>query len=487
MYLSKSKFCDADQCIKMLWLNSNKPEVKSETNNDGVLKNGTEVGELAKGLFGEYIDIQFDENLSNMIDDTKKALENKNCVICEASFTHDNNFCSVDILVKNGDSYEIYEVKSSTDISDRYRLDASYQYYVLKSLGLNVTKCCVVHINSSYVRNGDLDIKQLFRIVDITDYAVSKFEYIKKSIKDINKYMEQKEEPLCDIGEQCFKPYSCPYFEYCSRHLGEDNVFNIKGMQLKTKLDLYKKGKYKYRDLLDCGISPKYRQVLEFELGLKETIINLKEIKKFLSTLSYPLYFLDFETFQQSIPMYDGISPYMQIPFQYSLHYYLEENGDLQHSEFLAEADIDPRRSLALQLVKDIPMDVCVLAYNMSFEKSVLRKLAELYPDLSEHLMNIHDNMKDLMIPFKDRDYYTRDMHGSFSIKAVLPALFPNDPSLDYHNLDMVHKGDEASEAYANMGSLSEEEREVLRENMLKYCNLDTYAMVKIFGKLKEL
>ena len=218
----------------------------------------------------------------------------------------------------------------------------------------------------------------------------------------------------------------------------------------------------------------------------KPDYIDKNNIKKFLNTLSYPLYFLDFETFQMSIPKYDGVKPYMQIPFQYSLHYYDVDNN-LNHKEFLAQADIDPRRKLAEQLVKDIPKNVCVLAYNMSFEKTVIKNLASLYPDLSKSLMNIYDNIKDLMIPFKSRDYYTKNMHGSYSIKYVLPALFPDDPSLDYHNLELVHNGSEAMDIYANLGKKSKEEQSIIRKNLLKYCYLDTYAMVKIYDKLIEI
>ena len=206
-----------------------------------------------------------------------------------------------------------------------------------------------------------------------------------------------------------------------------------------------------------------------------------------MSTLEYPLYFLDFETYQEAIPQYDGVSPYMQIPFQYSLHVKKSEKSPLEHYEFLAKAGIDPRRSLAESLVNDIPKDVCTIAYNMSFEKTVIKHLSELYPDLSEHLLNIRDNMKDLMIPFKNREYYNKDMQGSYSIKYVLPALFKDDPSLDYHNLDQIHNGSEAMNSFRAMENMDEKELADTRENLLKYCGLDTYAMVKIYDKLKEV
>lgn len=144
------------------------------------------------------------------------------------------------------------------------------------------------------------------------------------------------------------------------------------------------------------------------------------------------------------IPKYIGTKPYAQIPFQYSLHYIETEGGELKHREFLAESGTDPRRKLAEQLCADIPMNVCVTAYNKAFECTRLKELAETFPDLAEHLLNIRDNIVDLLVPFQSGYYYNRAMGGSFSIKSVLPAIFPDDPELDYHNLEGVHNGGEA-------------------------------------------
>ena len=487
MYLSKSKYCSAVQCNKILWLDKYKSEVKEEIDNSSVLDNGTKVGELAKKLFGEYLDVEYSDNLDEMILQTKKYLENDVCNITEASFDYNGNFCSVDILKKNHDKYEIYEVKSSTEVSDIYKDDISYQYYVLSSLGLDVNGAYIVHINSNYVRHGELELNKLFKIVDVLDIVLSKQEEVKNKIDEINKYMESKNEEDKDIGEYCFKPYECPYFKYCTSHLKSPNVFDIRLMSNKKKLELYHNGLYEYDKLLGSDINDKYKEQIDFELNNRKDKIKKDKIKDFLNTLSYPLYFLDFETYQESIPSYDNISPYEQIPFQYSLHYIESNNSKLMHKEYLAIPGDDPRRDLAKHLVNDIPEDVCVLAYNMSFEKNVIKKLSKIYPDLSDHLMNIHDNIKDLMIPFKNRDYYTKNMYGSYSIKYVLPALFPGDPSLDYHNLDMIHNGAEASNTFSTLSTYSEEDQKIIRENMLKYCGLDTYAMVKIWEKLNEV
>lgn len=264
-------------------------------------------------------------------------------------------------------------------------------------------------------------------------------------------------------------------------------MFNISRLQLQKKYELYHKGIVSYEDLLKDKSELNSRQ----ELQVETSVLNLPdhidkaEIKAFLNTLSYPIYHLDFETYQEAVPQFEGGIPYAQIPFQYSLHIE-QEDGTLEHKEFLAKEGTDPRRALAESLCKDMPMNVCSLAYNMSFERTVIQKLADLFPDLEEHLLNIRENMHDLMIPFSKGHYYCDAMQGSYSIKYVLPALCPGDPELDYHNLDGVHNGSEASAAFATMTAHTPEEIKEIRNNLLKYCGLDTYAMVKVLGKLKE-
>ncbi len=485
MSLSKSKYCSGIQCMKILWLDKNKIEERKELN-ESVLSTGNLVHEVAKYLFGNHVNIEFNENLNEMISNTYWALDSyKNIVITEASFNFNNNFCSVDILKKENNTYELYEVKSSTETKDIYLKDISYQYYVLTNLGLNVSKCYLIHLNRNYERIGLLELDKLFKLNDITDIIKDLQNEVKNNIDNINEYLKQENEPISDINMHCISPYDCPYFEYCTKNIEKPNVFNIRDMHANKKFKLFNENKYKYEDLLKEDIDNKYKQQIEFELYNKEPYINKEKIDEFLNTLKEPLYFLDFETYQQPIPLFDHVKPYMQIPFQYSLHYI--ENNELKHKEFLGDGINDPRRELALRLVSDIPDNVTVLAYNMMFEKMVIKSLSELFSDLSEHLMKIYDNMRDLMIPFKNRDYYCKEMKGSYSIKYVLPALFSDDPSLDYHNLDMVHNGSEAMNSYSNLKNLEEEERNKLRYNMLKYCELDTYAMVKIYEKLKEL
>ncbi len=487
VHLSKSKYCRAVQCNKMLWLDKNMPEEKSEIDGQAVLETGIKVGELAKGIFGEYTDIEYNENLFKMICDTQEALKKSPNIITEASFNYQNNFCSVDILKNNKDGMEIYEVKSSTEVKDIYIDDISYQFYILSNLGYKVNKASVVYINNQYIRHGELDLSKLFNIEDVTEIVYSKQDEIKNKIIEIEEYMKQNEEPYCDIGMQCFNPYPCQFWEYCTKSLPENNVFKINKIKKKDAMNLYHNRKISFKDLAEENLNWRFKQQVDFEVFNYEPHIDKQRIREFMKNLYYPIYFLDFETMQQAIPEFDNSKPYQKIPFQYSLHYIEKEGGKLFHKEFLAESGEDPRRNLAENLIKDIPKDVCVTAYNMSFEKGRIKELVEIFPDLEEHLMNIHDHIQDLMIPFSDRMYYCKEMQGSYSIKYVLPALFPNDPDLDYHALPLIHNGGEAMDIFPKIKDMPKEEQKKAREGLLKYCKLDTYAMVKVWEKLKEI
>lgn len=482
--ISKSLYCNYKVCKKMLWLLKNKPEEQMDLGNESVLDNGTEVGALARSYFGNYSLVKYDEVLLNMVMETKKYLKEKKNIICEASFKFNNLFSSVDILKVDDDGVSIYEVKSSTDMKDIYIYDASFQSYILRNLGYKVKSVNIMYLNKDYIFKDELDLKELFIIEDITTKSLVLEKEIKNDIIDLDNTLDNKE-PNIDIDIHCFKPYNCPFFNYCKKDLPRKNVFDVRGLNTNKKIELYKKGIISYEDLIKEDLNQKYIEQIDFTLNNKSPKIDIDNIKEFMSTLTDPLYFLDFETYQDAIPKYNGQGVYEQVPFQYSLHYY--EGNELKHKEYLSKTGIDPRRELAENLVNDIPDNVTVLAYNMSFEKNVIKKLASLYPDLNSHLMSIYNNIKDLMIPFYKRDYYVKEMEGSYSIKTVLPTLFPDEKELDYHNLNMVHNGSEAMSTFRELDNYSKEEQDVIRNNLLKYCELDTYAMVKIYEKLKSI
>ena len=305
------------------------------------------------------------------------------------------------------------------------------------------------------------------------------------------KILSQDEEPDTDLSAHCMKPYPCAFLDYCKRQHGipddEPTVFDLYRMNFTKKLEHYHAGRILFNDVREESLSDKQQMQVECTLNDTEHI-DVAGIREFLNNLSYPLYFLDFETLQQPVPQYDGQRPYQQITFQYSLHIKESADAPYQHKEFLAPSDgQDPRRSLAEQLCKDIPLNVCTLAYNKGFECGRIKELATIYPDLAVHLLNIREHIQDLLIPFQSGYYYVPAMHGSFSIKSVLPALFPNEPSLNYHNLDeRCQNGGNAMTLFPLIEHMSPEEAAASREALLRYCELDTWAMVKVWEKLKE-
>ena len=491
IYLSKSSYCKCVQCEKILWLDKYGKTSEVAENNEAVFETGREVGELAKGLFGDYIDVDSDAKINVRVEKTQKLLENKTKVITEASFIYDNNFCSVDILKNDSDGVEIYEVKSSTKIDDIYLDDAAYQYFVLSNAGLNVKKVSIVYINNEYIRGSELDINQLFKIEDITDTVFQKQDEIESNIEMINNYMEnhgEGNEPVKDIGKYCFDPYSCKYWQYCTKDLPTPNVFDISGMQKRSKFKQYYKGKISFEDLENENINQKYLQQIDFELNNRKPKINRNAIEDLLNSLKYPLYFIDYESCQYAIPEIEGTKAYQQIPFQYSLHIIESEGAPVQHREFLAEADDENLiRNFAECMIRDMPENGSVIVYNKTFEATRNKEIGEMYPDLKSEMERFNSNIVDLMIPFRNRDYYTKEMKGSYSIKYVLPALYPDDPELDYKELSLIHKGDEASNAFLTLKDKSPEEQKEVRKALLEYCKLDTLAMVKIWERFVDV
>ncbi len=489
MNLSKSLYTRGLQCSKSLWLKKYRPDVLTPPDKQtlAVFETGHKVGELACQLFPNGKEVPFEgTTFDEKITLTKKWIEEGTRDIYEATFNYDDVLVMVDILHINDDgSVEIYEVKSSTEVKDIYLHDASIQYYVLKGLGYDVKKTSIVHLNNQYVREEHLEIDKLFTVADVSETVLELQDEIPTYLAYFRKQLANKDtEPDIEIGKQCYKPYECDAKAYCWKHIPEYSIFNISRLNVDKKFTMYHDGIIEFSQITDTFNFSKAQQI-QIEAGQSNaSIINNEAIRKFVDGLSYPLYYLDFETFQQAIPEWKGISPFMQIPFQYSIHIE-HKDGTLEHKEFLAEEGIDPRYELAKRLAEDIPTDVTVLAYNMGFEKGVIKKLAEMFGEFASRLMYIHDNIQDLMIPFQKKDYYTPSMLGSYSIKYVLPALVP-EMAEAYEELDDVQNGGEAMQTYAKLAQM-ENKHEVarLREALLRYCELDTLAMVKILEKLK--
>jgi hypothetical protein len=255
-------------------------------------------------------------------------------------------------------------------------------------------------------------------------------------------------------------------------------------MHLTKKYELYREGIISINDVpLDYPLNKNNKLQLDVHKSGK-AIIDKKAIKNFLSDLSYPLYFMDFETFQPAVPLYDNSKPYQQIPFQYSIFLKKNKNSEAEHYEFLAEPGIDPRLKFIENLLKVTKNKGDVLVYNKTFEITRLNEIARDFPEYGEEIEKLISRIKDLMIPFQKKYYYSPEMKGSYSIKAVLPALVPE---LSYDNLE-INEGGLASVAYESLQT----ETDLMfiaeiKQQLLEYCKLDTLGMVRILEKLETI
>lgn len=491
MNLSKSRFIKGMQCQKLLWLLAHKKDALSPPSKEQVqiFSIGNEVGELACELFPNGARIHFDDGISYNAKRTKELLDSGTSVIYEATFIYEGIVVMVDILQNTPQGLIINEVKSSTSVKEVYIYDLSVQHYVITHCGYSIKEANLIHLNTDYKRGESLELTELFSIVPCLE-SVQEFALkIPTILQEFASTLEGQDEPSIDIGLHCDNPYSCEAKPYCwevQRNIkGEDSIFNLAWLNINKKLELYRQGVLRFSDIKNVD-SLNYKQILQIECFQQKSVhIQKDKIKEFLGSLCYPIYHLDFETFQLAVPKFIGTSPYEQIPFQFSLHIQ-HKDGKLEHKEFLAKSGIDPRVELIQTLLDSIPPNAFILAYNASFEKGVIERLAASFPQYEKKLLHIASQIEDLMTPFGSRHYYHYKQNGSHSIKVVLPALVPQMESA-YKELSLVHNGEEAMECFGALESMPKETQEEYRKALLAYCKLDTLAMVEIIKALERL
>jgi CRISPR/Cas system-associated exonuclease Cas4 (RecB family) len=485
MSLSKSQYIRGLQCEKALWLHKHRPDLrKISQQSDMTMTTGTSVGELARNLFPDGESIEFDsKDFQGMGQKTKELIEQGVHTIYEASFSHDGIFVMCDILHKDGDEWQMIEVKSATNVKEYYLNDIAMQWYTLSRCNVPLSSACVAVIDNSYVRKGDIEVDKLFKIIDVTLDIQSRQEDVISNLMRLTPIIEG-EMPKVLIGPQCNDPFGCDYIDHCWSDVPSVSVFDLYRLNSKKKFEAWHEGVS--IDDADEKMSLTTIQRLQVEAYRDKQIrVDSKKIEQFLERLVYPLAYFDFETFMDAIPRFDTQRPYQQMPFQYSLH--IEQlNGDLEHKEFLADEHYDPRRALAEKMLEDIPEAGSIIAFNQSFEITRIKELAEMFIDLREPLLALIPRFIDLIDPFRSLAYYHPDFNGSFSIKSVLPAMFPDNNDLSYKKLG-IQNGGMAMETYAALLYMAPELRAQKRQELLDYCHLDTLAMVKILEKLKGM
>jgi hypothetical protein len=484
--LSKSTFMMGLQCPKRLWLYRKRPELRPEVSEAQqlVYERGTNVGLLAQQLFPGGLDASPDEpyQYPASVKQTFNWIRKGETVIYEAAFQHNRVMAALDILVKKNGKWYAYEVKSTKEVKPQHIQDAALQYYVITQAGLPLADISIVHINPEYVRQGKLNIKELFTPVSIKKEVLKLQTQIGEQIEKGKEILQLKKEPVQDIGPHCFDPYTCEFQGHCWSHIPEPSVFDLTRLNGNKKFELYYEGVVSLEQL-PKGYRLSTTQQLQVKAYLENyTHIEPEPIKKWLKQLQYPLYFMDFETFMPAVPLYDDTYSYQQLPFQFSVHRQAKPGGPAEHIDYLGHPATDPRPEFIKQLLEATKGKGTVLVYS-SFEAARLRELKQDFPRHKKSIDALLDRIVDLLTPFQKKWYYHPSMNGSASIKDVLPALVPE---LNYDEL-LVGDGHSAMAAFESLLTTKDTaQTEQIRTALLAYCKLDTWAMVKLLEKLVD-
>ncbi|MDR0771211.1 MAG: DUF2779 domain-containing protein [Burkholderiales bacterium] len=490
--LSKSKLIAFRQCPKRLWLEVHRPElcVVSE-DAKARFQAGHEVGAVARRLYdpagtGVLIDPHaegFDEAFAR----TRSLLESSQPIF-EAGFSAKGALAFADIMLPVGEesarSWRMVEVKSTTSVKDYQRDDIAIQTFIALAAVVRLDSVAVAYIDNSWVYPGGGDYKGLFHEEDLTEEAMSRGEEVEQWIKEAQKIVCLQDEPTIKTGAHCSAPFDCGFSDYCrgQEPQAEYPAEWLPRLQTNAVKDfLNAHPNCDMREVPDELLNDKQKRVKAHTLS-GETFFDRDRCAADLVHHKPPLHFLDFETAQLAVPIWLGTKPYQQIPFQFSLHR-LGEDGTLTHREFLDLSGNDPSEAFAKALVDACGKSGTVFAYNAGFEKRVVKELAERFPRCANELLAINERVVDLL-PIVREHYYHPSQQGSWGLKKVLPAIAPD---LSYTDLDGVQDGGMAMTAFLeaiDSRTLPERKAEIQKQ-LLKYCALDTFALVRVLRFLE--
>ncbi|MEZ4210113.1 MAG: DUF2779 domain-containing protein [Patescibacteria group bacterium] len=490
MILSKTDYILFRDCPKNSWYKIHQPEIyrtqELSAFDQSLIETGNEVEIEARKLFpgGTLIE----ERGQAAIAITQDLLAQNTPVIFQATFAS-KYYAAIDVLQKTSTGYNIIEIKATNEIKDKTHLyDLAFQTILLRSLGLKVEQVYLLHLNKDYVRDGELDYTQLFKTEDVTELVEKLIPEVELEMQTAYDYLLPEDEPQgpCDC---IYKGRSshCITFHISNPHIPEYSVHDIAriGLSKKKLTELIDSGFYSLEDIPD-----------EFELSdiqsnqvntykTKRPIIDLDNIHKELDGLSYPLYFIDYETFPAAIPRFDGFSPYQQIPFQWSLHIVEGPGQKPSHHEFIHTDSTDPSLDFVSQMQQVIKEQGSIIVWNKKFECKINDELATRLPQFKAFIDNVNSRVYDLMDIFHKQYYVHPKFKGSTSIKYVLPVMADE---LDYKKLN-IQEGGTASLSWNKIttGNPTSAEKDQITKDLLTYCELDTFAMYRIWEELHNL
>jgi hypothetical protein len=485
--ISKSRYTKGLQCAKLLWYDANAreqmPPFDAET--QAKFDQGHEVGRLAQQLFPGGIAVEDGLAFGQVIARSRRLLRERRSLF-EPGFQHRRVIARADVLEPAaGGVWNLVEVKSTTEVKDYHLDDLAIQRWCYEGAGLPIGTCSLVHVDRTYVRQGSVEPARLLARVDVTDEVRARSEGIEARVGEMLKTVDAGAAPEVEIGPQCGTPYPCPLIPMCWKkvHETKNSVHSLTRIGAKV-WSLFRQGvETTDRIPADFRLSPAQKiQITAEKTGTPH--VDAEAVRAFLSTLLYPLHYLDFETFQSAVPLVDGTRPYQQIPFEFSLHVAASEDSPLEHCSWLWDGRGDPARLLLEELRTRVGPRGSVVAYNAAFETTRLGECSAAHPEHAPWVEQIVARTVDLFAPFKSFDVYFPSQAGSASMKEVLPAL----TGREYRDL-AIRDGAQASLEFRRVtfAEAPEEERPRVRRQLEEYCGLDTEGMADIVKSLRRL
>lgn len=478
-----------------LWLKKYRSSLLAKTDEgaQAIFDDGKAFESYAEKIFPDAIKIStgnYDDYNEYLLlpSRTQKAIESSARVLLQGRLEADGCTCIFDCLERvSGTTFNLYEIKASTKVKAEHETDLAFQVIVLEKAGLTINAVSVIHVNSEYVRMGDIEPEKLTVKVDVTNAVRNKIYDVEEIIEKAKALLSEKKMP--DLSPR--HASNAGYSEWKNIYLsivGDTDPYRIYHLCSTNPTligEFEDKGFVSIADIPD-DILEKSKQSNQVKAVKEKTrSIDTKKIHGFLDNWQYPLYFFDYETYAGSIPSFDGQKPHKDYPFQYSLHVLNSPNGKLAHREYLHTENSDPTKPLIEHLKSDIGEVGTIVSWNQSYEKNINKTLSELYPEHKEFLLAVNARMEDLMIPFWNDWIVDKDFFGSASIKKVLPAMVPE---LSYRKLS-ISNGLSARSEWMQTVLLGKNDdiKDHIVENLRKYCQLDTFAMVRIWEELVKI
>lgn len=478
--LSKTKLMRGYRCLKCIYLTIHHPEKEAPVTPDteALFKQGHEVGAKAREYYpgGTLID-NLPWDFRGSLAKTRALLANGTPVLYEAAFEYAGCYARTDIIRFSPETkkWSIYEVKSSTKVKPEHYDDVGLQTWIAAKSGLPIEKICLVHLNPDCQYP---DLSNLFKEVDITGEIRNRYLSIQPEIHKIVSTIQQPTVPDIDIGSYCLHPTTCGFTQHCweEKHIPEMSIFNLPGIK-ERKWELYYDGMITLDDPHLSELNDLQERVVEcFKTGKR--YINPDPIRKALSEWDFPLVLLDFETINPPIPRYNGCRPYGQVPFQFSVHICPTLTEEPAHLEFLQDSREDPRPALIPKLIEACGESGSIVAYHAPFEQARIKELADHAPAYREPLLKLLERFVD-PLPVIKQHVYDNQFGGSFSLKAVVPALLGKQHA--YNNM-MVGNGSEAQRAFEEFiaPDTPDIRRSALKNALIEYCKKDTLVLLEL-------